>query len=819
MSAITRTSGSVTYDNRGFIVDGKRLPLLSGAVHYFRLPRRSWRNVLRKSRLAGLTCIETYVAWNVHEPGEGSISFDGERDLGHFIDLCADEGLYVIVRPGPYICAEWSFGGLPAWLLSKPGIRLREDSPAFLDAIDRWFDRLTPVVTERQRTRGGPVILVQVENEFGMVEHVHGEAGRRYLLYLRDGLRARGIEVPLLTCKGHLDGCIECINGLWPSRDLPVPRASQPDAPLFSTEFWCGWYDVWNAAHHARDGAQVAREAARFLALGGAGYNLYMWFGGTNFGNGAMHAGTASYDYDAPISETLASTPKYHALRRLALFARTVPAAATGEAVDPTSSGAVIAVDARGDALVAARHDEHGTAIIAAPGEWGAGSISMRIGADGVPVEAAHNAEPVLLVADYNDPDSLGDYRVRWTSACVLAVVAAPAPTIVVHGPEGRVGEVAVERGGTLYRLDTPFVGGEEPSVTTAGALSVVSMATALTERTWLLDLPDGSMRVVVGPVGVDEWQETGGRLRLRVRVAPWQGARPVIRVLDGGAWRVASTEPPTAPALPGLAWQVRPAQQAFLPDWDDSAWQKLPGPASMLSLEPPAEGYCWYRASAESRNGGPSTLHVTYSGHLAVYVNGERAGATQPPPEDRSGPSRADFSITLRAGANSIAILADALGLSKGEWMIGASLEHEGRGLHGPATIDDADLHNWRARGALDADEAAGTPGAWLEPTEESFGRPHWCRGEFVLPSLVLQQGLPIRLRLDGLSKGRLWLNGHDLGRYWTVGPQLDHPLPVPWLAEHNTILLLDEQGCVPSAASLCYDAPGLALAVDVMI
>lgn len=325
-----------------FVLDGAPFQIMSGALHYFRIHPDHWRDRLEKLRALGLNTVETYVAWNVHESRVGEFSFDGWRDLGRFLDLAGEVGLHAIVRPGPYICAEWHNGGLPAWLTATPGIRLRTSDPAFLEPVARYLDRVLPIVAERQHTRGGNVILCQIENEYG----AYGD-DQVYLRALVEQHRRRGIDVPLVTCdqasdealgRGGLPELLKTATfGSRAAERMATLRRHQPVGPLLCMEFWDGWFDHWGLAHHVTDPAVAAADLDHMLSAGHS-VNLYMAHGGTNFGltNGANHHGryaptTTSYDYDAPLAEDGTPTAKFAAFGEVlaahGFETRAVPAA------------------------------------------------------------------------------------------------------------------------------------------------------------------------------------------------------------------------------------------------------------------------------------------------------------------------------------------------------------------------------------------------------------------------------------------------------------------------------------------------------------
>lgn len=322
--------GSVELGEAGLIIDGTPIRVLSGSINYFRIVPEQWRPRLRWARYMGLNTIETYVPWNLHEPRPGEFGFDGILDLVSFLRAVYEEGLYVILRPGPYVCAELEFGGLPAWLLGGDTMRLRSSDPAYLSRVDDWFAELLPLVTASQHDRGGPIVAMQVENEYGAHAKEYGEDAM-YLNWLADTMRDYGVTVPLLTSDQDDDAMVAVgsLPGLWrtmnfgsePDRAWNTLATHQTGRPRMCMEFWNGWFDHWGEEHHTRDPRDAAAVLDRMLA-DGASVNFYMFCGGTNFGfsNGANHFGRyqptiTSYDYDAPLSEHGTPTKKFDIYR------------------------------------------------------------------------------------------------------------------------------------------------------------------------------------------------------------------------------------------------------------------------------------------------------------------------------------------------------------------------------------------------------------------------------------------------------------------------------------------------------------------------
>lgn len=317
-----------------FMLDGKPFKILSGAVHYFRIVPSQWYSTLYNLKALGFNTVETYIPWNLHEPQEGQFNFNGMTDLEGFLQVAQKLGLYVILRPSPFICAEWELGGLPAWLLNLPQIQLRSSQPLFLEKVQHYYDALLPRLVDYQISHGGPVLMMQVENEYGSF----GE-DRDYLMALVKMLRTGGIEVPLFTADGTW---IEALTaGNLTDQDILVTGnfGSQSDQnfdnlaqfmkqkgkqwPLMCMEYWDGWFNRWGEAVIRREATEMVADIKQLLQRGSL--NLYMFRGGTNFGfmNGCSARKTkdlpqvTSYDYDAILTEWGAPTEKYYALQKM----------------------------------------------------------------------------------------------------------------------------------------------------------------------------------------------------------------------------------------------------------------------------------------------------------------------------------------------------------------------------------------------------------------------------------------------------------------------------------------------------------------------
>lgn len=316
-----------------FLLDGEAIKIISGAIHYFRIPKSQWETSLYNLKALGANTVETYIPWNIHEPSEGKFDFSDRQDIVAFVKLAQKLGLLVILRPSAYICAEWEFGGLPAWLLKNPNIRLRTTDTSFMEKVDKYFSVLLPKLLSLQISQGGPVIMMQIENEYGS----YGME-KAYLRQTKDLMRKYGIEVPLFTSDGAWLAALEAgslieddvfVTGNFGSHSKEnaltlsqFMRNHGKNWPIMCMEYWDGWFNRWGEPIIKREAEELAEEVKEMLKLGSL--NLYMFHGGTNFGfyNGcsARDSGNlpqiTSYDYDALLTEAGDPTEKYYLVQK-----------------------------------------------------------------------------------------------------------------------------------------------------------------------------------------------------------------------------------------------------------------------------------------------------------------------------------------------------------------------------------------------------------------------------------------------------------------------------------------------------------------------
>ena len=322
--------GSFAVHDGQFVLNGKPFQIISGEMHYTRIPRAYWRDRFRMAKAMGLNTVTTYIFWNAHEARPGVYDFSGNNDVAEFIREAQQEGLYVILRPGPYVCAEWEFGGYPAWLLKDHSLVIRSSDPKYVEPTARWIKRLGQELAPLQIGDGGPIILVQVENEYGSFgnDHAYMEELRRLLvdsgftksvLYTADGpdeITAGSLpDLPVGINFGGSDAGAA-------KRNFDIEKKVRPNGPFINSEYWDGWFDHWGG-QHAKTNAVNEAANLDWMLRQGYSVSLYMFHGGTSFGwmNGANSDGknyepdVTSYDYDSPLDESGRPAPKYFTFR------------------------------------------------------------------------------------------------------------------------------------------------------------------------------------------------------------------------------------------------------------------------------------------------------------------------------------------------------------------------------------------------------------------------------------------------------------------------------------------------------------------------
>lgn len=737
---------AITFDGVGFRDQGRPAFVASGSLHYARVPHELWRDRLLRLKRLGFSWVETYVFWNWHETVEGRFDFTGDRDLAAFLALAHEVGLRVLVRVGPYSCAEWTEGGFPSWLRSRAGMRLRVDDSRYLAAVDRWFDVLMPIVAAAQIHRGGAVGMVQLENE-----HPHGggtsanENGRVYFARLLGLARRNGIAVPTFFSGVH--------HSHDPAGDKPWDPAGRTN-PWLSTEFWTVWYNSRGAVDAGTLRGKT-RATWKMIAFGAGGYNLYMAHGGTSFGTWNNDEVAASYDFGAPIGQVGDIRPLGHRLRQANLFATTcadlllrAPKTVAGAEPAPglrcwertSANGTIRFLDNPGDTPRQVELPAGGSLVLA-PGEIAPLFSGLRID-DAFTIEAC--AGRVLA--------RLRDGAV---TTLVLRVASADHAVAVVQAPGLRVGgEAAI----------IPLAAGQVPFELSSGEhrLRIVVVDQERAERTWILD-GDNGPAVLIG-CGLPT-SFSGGRL-----VA--EAGDALVHAIDRSgvsAWRAEAA--PAQSALPTLgSWSLcRGDGEATA---EVGAWPAADEPVQ-IGLGGGTAAWAWYRSRIDLAKGGSGRLRLERMADYAqVFVDGAPVGRVT-----RDADS---VPLELAPGAHTLAVFTGHDGRDKMFFNTGVMAQNDRKGLFGSPRLlvpgtggGETGAWRWRRFEGADAPRpeelAAATDGAgWADLAwgVDLFGR---AKGRaLAIARFGTLSGALTEVRFSAVDdQAEVWCNGVRLGSH----------------------------------------------------
>lgn len=882
---------TVTYDDRSFMIDDHRVWITGGEFHYFRIPHELWEDRLVKARQGGLNCVTVPIAWRVHEPAEGEWNFAGGADIAECVQLAKDTGLYVIIRPGPFIGAECNFGGLPGWLTTKSGISYRTENAAFMHYLDKYFRQTLPQLAEFQITRGGNILLIQNENDYCVVE----QSDRiNYLDFISQLFQRAGFDIPVITANNltspRLDGVVETVTG-WDDvcQDIRSLRRTAGRVPSFVSRFEIGTCDCWGDEHVQTAARTVARKAMEVLGSG-AQLNYYLWQGGTNFGSMAGRCPrspetwyTTGYDGEAPVSEGGGLTDKYYLLRPVNLFSSGMqhylseagPEDVLVAADNSTQVLSLAGSNSKWAFVTNNGNDDIQTVRIALPSRKRL-EVDLRwIGAVAVPYDMKL---PDGGVMDYCTLQPIGFYG------------TGESGYFLVHGPPGATGHISI--GGRERTVTVPA--DAAPVRLEHSGLTVIVVNSRLAERTWPL-----KEKIIFGPAfvsGADtichDREETG------YHVLP----------LDTGKCKSVKVSPDRSPrqAPPRLRkWERCGACPE--PVASDLAWKDIDGPHSMDKLD--ADGsYVWYRLELQVARARKRRLFFPECADRAgIFLNGKYVGTWGA----GDGASRRPMQVNLKKGTNILVVLAENLGrfsagdrlgeekglfgqvydarplrtnkfkLSRadsfprrviprhlgylmerlestplwiaelaislkelcpvyvsfqdiphhlgvvcndrpldffavddgdnfGSFLLGQNLKKGKNNLRLLlwGDVEESVLSNlafYRLQETV-SDSAAWSwrpftgPGDAVGTSAQNL--PGWFASSFNYPAE--KHDSPLFLAIDGACKGRIYVNGRDLGRYWNTGPQKYYYVPGCWLERKNRLLLFEESGKAPKNTKL---------------
>ncbi len=570
---------------------------------------------------------------------------------------------------------------------------------------------------------------------------------------------------------------------------------------MFSTEFWTAWYDVWGGEHKTRPGYDLAAETQRIFAEGGCGCNYYMWHGGTNFGYSTMYLQTTSYDYDAPLSEAGGVTDKCREIKKIVHSIRAVESLVL--ASDPCDVPEEPAKGVR----VWARKNERGRVLFLHNTDAEVKQIRLTLcGRDVEGITLGPHSSRIL-------PEGLqldDGFVLSWSTLPVLKFFMQNGhPVLMVYGEKGEIGRLLLQRHGVEYETEVIIPSDGKPVLTRQDSISILAVDSEFAGKTWFLPAY-GEIIVVFGPWYASFASRTSNGLEIGAEITD---SDPVFVFVNGMLLATHPTASASELKLPTLEdWMVLPGSPEVAPECDLSGWTTTHEPVSMIKLGNGSEGYGWYRTVCDSSQNGRAAFTFTECADvLTVFTNGIRVGQTVAPEEDRTSPWTQTLEIPLKKGQNTICVLAGNLGLAKGAWQIGRPMEQEAKGIFGPVLKGGSEeINDWSFIGRLNGERLRYPSDTSLEWSKEAArGKgPEWeltwWKAAF---EIQIPPPRPLFLNMKGMGKGVIWLNGHNIGRYWQIGPQLRYYLPTAYLKQENSLVLVEEDGHTPHGIFLEYD------------
>ncbi|MEY2193529.1 beta-galactosidase [Neobacillus sp. BF23-41] len=835
----------ITYDKKSWKIHNERIFILSAAIHYFRLPKGEWSEVLDKAKAGGCNTIETYIPWNFHEMNEGEWDFSGDKDLAHFFQLCADRGLYVIARPGPYICAEWDFGGFPWWLSTKKGIQYRSADPFFLQYVDKYFDQVIPIIDEFQLTKNGSVIMVQIENEF----QAYGKPDKAYMEYLRDGMMSRGIDVPFVTCYGAVDGAVEFRN-FWSDAKHAAEILDErfADQPKGVMEFWIGWFEQWggNKANQ-KTPEQLEFECYQLLSNGFTAINYYMYFGGTNFDHwggrtvGEQTFSTTSYDYDVAIDEYLQPTRKYEVLKRFHAFTQWLAPVFTNAEQSgmnlklPSYLKSQRVVSPHGEVIFIENHRLE--------------RVQSQVLLDGEMVPFTIEANAVLpIVRNVNVGNG---FTIKTLTGQTTGFDATKG---VIYHENGQRSTLVLQ----LHKhaeihcpMPNRFETGEDDLVT-------VHLFHGSQSQTVKLSFEDGTS-YSIEVVSRISLEKAIPRLKKGIENLPlhWEAADENLCFLSG---KVKEADKP-------LDFSNFGQFSGYL-GYESEFYSEETKETTIIftRIEDPVMVFCNGQYVGKLSKLGAAAIEVTVKkgeNTLTCLVQnmgrfnftqaiGEPKGMSEAPalngkylslregwqvegcgvPHHLSQLPKIEGRIGLlrtfiNQGYNRAILVGEGVSRVK---VNGSSVKmliesqtawSRGSAVYGVADISDAlkqgenvidldaqnltsirrfdlylfkevdQIRNWKTKSFAQIQEEK----QWTVVNPQTIS-PRWYKSRF---DWNADNGPIVKIRFEHMSKGCFWVNGCCLGRYWNIGPQEEYKIPASFLKEHNEIVIFDEEGLKP--------------------
>ena len=744
---------SINYDGRGFLIDGRRVFIASGSLHYARVPRALWANRLRKMKRAGFNTVQTYIFWSYQERHQGVFNFKGRHNLAAFLHLARRMGFYAILRVGPFCNSEWSQGGWPVWLRFIPGLAVRDDDKPFINALNAYFDKLLPIVAANQISRGGPVLMVQLENEdaagWGDV------LPNGYYKYLYGKARAMGLDVPMFFSGMH--------HGSSPAGPEPWSTKGRV-CPWFTTEMWTGWYTIYRThPPYLRD---LARQAMwHVIAYGGNGYDAYMAAGGVTPSSYVDHSTGPTYDFGAPIGPAGDLRPLYYIYKTANYFARSFQ-----RILETSINVRHLKRMPTPGIRVFERKSPHGNIIFLQ--NLTSGPVTVNVPGGCPQIIAGGHIFPLIENFAINSTFTLrrGCGRIfgifKQGAATTLVTYGSPASEVTLSiGTTGTIAAASkafttstTAAGIRTLRVKVPTQGPDIYTITADGkTLRIFVESRAMMRRTWFLRI-DGKPALVCGPDYVSRGGIQHGHIWLATRT-PLGAPVPAASIYFGDSTVPTVADPPDGSTIsksaswsvPTLAsWQVRPADGPARPDYDDKTWIAAAHPEQM-GVGDYAGLHQWYRSTVHVSAAGSYRLVFSYLKDTAdIFVNGKLVAA---------GAGKA-VDVPLNAGDNSLAIMASAFGRPKLWRYVGPYHSVGAMGIRGSVALfhlvtNQLAVSNWRYR-YLHEPKAA----AMVHVLSDMRGTPWQDLKGPILPDSKMTGMIWLRAKLPAINADHLVLS-----------------------------------------------------------
>ena len=816
---------AIRVDGQAFVLNGRRTFVASGSMHYARVPRALWANRLLRMKRAGFNTVSSYIFWSFQEPRKGEFLFKGRRNIEAFLALVKKMRMHAILRIGPYNNGEWANGGLPNWLRFIPGLSVRSYNQPFLTALKPYFDRLLPMIAKNQITHGGPVVMVQIENEYspgwGAV------LNNRYLRWLHAIAIKKGIDVPFFFSGLN--------QGFNPAGNQPFNNTGRT-TPWFTTEMWSGWFNAYRNTNPVIR-RLVIQSIWRVISFGGCGYNVFMTVGGTNFSHWNCRSVRASYAFGAPIGQVGDLRSSYYQYKRANFFARSF-AAILEKSRNATGAYQNFITKSSGKIHIYARRSPSGTIV-----------FLMNPGV--VPVIAQVPGGCRVTINPGQTNPVIFNYPIApWMSLTQICTQVfgvekmAGTQTLVIYGNSGSTGmlHLALGKGVSVLKASRAFVADKSYSgqyslgvryskitprlfrlVTTAGIFQVVTESKHMANDTWFVHV-HGQPLVVVGPRFLKTIYQAGNHLSLLTQTP--LNKRPTPATVFGADGLLAhcvvpasERKPVSAPMAPRLGpWQVRLADAPAQPSFNDKSWTSTPRPRQMGYPDYPGD-YQWYRTTIRVAQSGPGTLLVPrISNQAAIFLNGRILAFGNP----------SQLPVQLKKGDNTLAILTIADDRSKLFSIIGDFRDADRKGLWQPVKLLASVLQKkavkgkmatktvpsnaphmdilgpWRMHGGM----GPPNPASGWQPLGGTPGIPCFYRTTFNWHPDVNGIHAVLRVSPGNLSDGYMYINGHNIGRYKDFNMPMGLYLPSCWMKPgKNVLVILDDAGASPAATKLVVE------------